>query len=138
MGSSPPEWLKELAEKDSAIEITGFVEDVRPVFARCFACVIPLESGSGFRGRTVELLASGVPVIGTTNALQSVQIEHGVNGFIADTDEEIIHWVVQLIEDKELRKRISNAGRTFAGNNYTLEATFGLLSNYFQKGAVIE
>ena len=138
MGSSPPGWLKELAEQDSSIEITGFVEDVRPVFKRCFACVIPLESGSGFRGRTVELLASGVPVIGTTNALQSVRVEHGVNGFIADTDEEIIHYVVQLIENKELRKSISDAGRTFAVNNYTLEATFGMLSNYFQKGVVIE
>jgi glycosyltransferase involved in cell wall biosynthesis len=136
MGASPPEWLKKIAVTDSTLEVTGFVGDVRPVFASCFAAVIPLESGSGFRGRTVELLASGVPVVGTTNALQSVRIEHGVNGFIADTDEEIIHWVVQLIQDKELRKRISDAGRTLASTNYTLEATFGILSKYLQKEVI--
>jgi glycosyltransferase involved in cell wall biosynthesis len=133
MGSSPPEWLINMAKMNPDIEVTGFVEDVRPVFARCFVSVIPLESGSGFRGRSVELLASGVPIIGTTNALQSVQINHGINGFVADTDDDIIHYVVRLAEDKELRKRISVAGREFVRTHYSLAATFGVLSNYLQK-----
>jgi glycosyltransferase involved in cell wall biosynthesis len=92
-----------------------------------------LNPGPGFRGRSVELLASGVPIIGTTNALQSVQINHGINGFVADTDDDIIHYVVRLAEDKELRKRISVAGREFVRTHYSLAATFGVLSNYLQK-----
>jgi polysaccharide biosynthesis protein PslH len=133
MGSSPPEWLKEIAAIDSAIEVIGYMEDVRPIFAGCFASIIPLDSGSGFRGRAVELLASGVPIVGTTNALQSVQIQHKINGFIADTDKDIIHWLVRLADDKYLRDKISNSGRIHANKYYSLETTFGKLSEWFKE-----
>lgn len=136
MGSGPPGWLKDTTSYDPDIIITGFVEDVRTVFAQCFACLIPLESGSGFRGRTVELLASGVPVIGTTNALKSVQIEHGVTGFIAETDEEIAAYAIKLIDDNVLRQEVSQAGKDFAKSHYTLEATFGRLSKYFSENFI--
>jgi glycosyltransferase involved in cell wall biosynthesis len=69
--------------------------------------------------------------VGTTNALQSVQISHGVNGIIADTDEELVQWAFKFLEDKEFRQRISLAGKAFAKANYSLEATFGMLSKYF-------
>ncbi len=131
MGSSPPEWLQTLADDDTSIEVTGFVDDIRPVLQKCTACLLPLESGSGFRGRTVELLASGIPVVGTTNALKSVRISHGVNGIIADTDEELVQWAIKLLADKDLHRSISLAGKEFVMENYSLEATFGKLSEYF-------
>ena len=124
-------WLQTLATDDPSLKVTGFVEDVRPVFKKCAACLLPLESGSGFRGRTVELLASGVPVVGTTNALQSVRISHRVNGIIADTDEELVQWSLKLLADKDLRRNISFTGKEFVESNYSLEATFGKLSEYF-------
>jgi len=130
MGSSPPTWLQTLATDNPSIIVTGFVEDVRSIFKKCSVCLLPLESGSGFRGRTVELLASGVPVVGTTNALQSVQISHEINGVIADTDEGLIQWTLKLLEDKVLYQRLSLAGKVFAKDNYSLEATFGKLSKY--------
>jgi len=131
MGSNPPQWLKEMTANDTGIEITGFVEDVRSVFSLCFACLIPLESGSGFRGRAVELLAAGVPIIGTSNALKSVQIEHEVNGFIAESDADIARYTLLLADDLRLRKTISQNGKNFAKKHYTREATFGKLSEYF-------
>ena len=78
MGAGPPECLSDMVMKDSSIEVTGYIEDVRKVFENCTLALIPLESGSGFRGRVIELLASGVPVIGTLNALQSVGIENEI------------------------------------------------------------
>jgi glycosyltransferase involved in cell wall biosynthesis len=133
MGSGPPDWLRKMTSHDPDIIITGFVEDVRTVFAKCFVCLIPLESGAGFRGRTVELLASGVPIIGTSNALKSVQIEHGVTGFIAESDKEIADCALKLLEDNALRQKMSQAGKVFAKNHYSLEATFSKLSNYFSE-----
>jgi len=132
MGSLPPAWLKSASEKDPSLIVTGFVDDVRTVFCRCAACLLPLESGSGFRGRTVELLASGVPVIGTTNALQSVQITHEVDGIIADTDEQLTEWTLKMMTDETFRKKISDAGKNFANTHYSLEATFGKLSAFFE------
>jgi glycosyltransferase involved in cell wall biosynthesis len=131
MGKNPPKWLQKIAETDNNIHVTGFVEDVRKVFAESFAALIPLESGSGFRSITVELLAAGVPVIGTHNALDSVGLTNGKNGFIFDSDKEIINCVVKLAKSPELRSKISREGQIFASENYSIEATFGKLGEYF-------
>lgn len=138
MGSSPPDWLINFSKTDTSIKVTGFVEDVREVFSRSIFALIPLESGSGFRGRAVELMASGVPVIGTRNALQSIHIEHEVNGIFAETDEEIIQWANNLIENKKLRDQLSGAGRVTVKNSFSLDATFGCLSRHFQKNMIHE
>lgn len=130
MGSNPPAWLIDKTSGDKSIRITGYIKDVRTVFCSCSACIIPLESGSGFRGRVVELLAGGVPVIGTDNALKSIQIEHGVNGYISDSDEEIAKYSVLMATDAEEREKIVRNGKEFVKDNYSIEATFGKLSEY--------
>jgi len=137
MGSGAPEWLIKLAGEEKAIEVTGFVEDVRPVFQRSLMAIIPLESGSGFRGRVIELLASGVPVIGTTNALNSVGLDHGINGLITDSDEEIVSYALQLIGNANMRHKLSMEGKEFVRRNYSLEATFGRLSQFFTENPTI-
>ncbi len=131
LGSAPPEWIVKMAENDEALIVTGFVQDVRPVLYSCNVCLIPLESGSGFRGRTVELLACGVPIIGTENALKSIKIEHGVNGIIAEADEIIIKWTLELLNNTKMCERISSSGKELVKQNYSLEATFGKLSEFF-------
>jgi glycosyltransferase involved in cell wall biosynthesis len=133
MGSGAPKWLFEQTASDPDITVTGFIEDIKEVFSKCFGCIIPLESGSGFRGRTVELLAAGVPVVGTYNALQSVNIENGLNGFVSDSDEQLARYVVQLAIDLKLRNSMIIAGRQHAIQHYSIEATFGKLSNYFSE-----
>lgn len=133
MGSGRPKWLEEEALSNKNINFLGFVKDVRPVFHQCLLSLIPLESGSGFRGRTIELLASGIPIIGTYNALASVKIEHGINGIIAESDEAIAKWTIELIKNNKLRNKISINGIDFAIKNYSLDVTFGKLSKYFQE-----
>lgn len=137
MGADPPNWLYEKTAGDNNITITGFVEDIGDIFNKCFCCIIPLESGSGFRGRTVELMAAGVPVIGTNNALQSIGITSGLNGIIEESNEELARWVLKLANEPELRLGIAKGGRELAIEKYSLEATHGrlssLLNQYYKK-----
>lgn len=130
LGAGPPEWLFRQTMNNPNIIITGFMPDVREILKKCFACILPLESASGFRGRTVELLASGIPVIGTANALKSVNISHGINGIVAESDEELCSWVLKIASDNTLRIRIAEEGRNHAIQNYTLEATHNKLNLY--------
>jgi glycosyltransferase involved in cell wall biosynthesis len=127
VGSNPPgDIISRHLTPD--ITVTGFVQDIRPVIGKCSFLILPLETGSGFRGRVVEVMALGVPVIGTSNALSSVGITDGVHGFLAESDEKIIEKAMMIINDNELRKRMSVACRVFAEKHFTVEATFGKLS----------
>lgn len=127
VGSNPP--LDLIRRHDSQnIEVTGFVKDIKPFVAPCVLMLLPLETGSGFRGRAIEVMALGVPIVGTANGLQSVGIDDGVNGFIAESDAEIISKTIMLMKDEKLRQMISENARKFVAKHYSLAATFGKLN----------
>jgi polysaccharide biosynthesis protein PslH len=129
LGSNPPEWLNEFRNRQDII-IKGFIEDIRPVLAESYLSLIPLESGSGFRGRTIELMAMGVPVIGTHNALDCLELEHAKHGYIIDDDQNIIKAALLLLKDNGKRNEIAFNALNFVKERYTIESTFGVLSQY--------
>ena len=132
VGANPPEQIRRLADGERVV-VTGFVDDVRPYIARCAVCVIPLDVAAGFRSRTVEVMGMGVPVIGTHMALDSVGLAHGSQGFIADDDAGMAEHAVHLLLDAELNCAIGREGRRFVEQRYSIEATIGRLSRFYQQ-----
>ena len=60
---------------------------------------------------TVEAMAAGcVPVV-INKGGQCEIVEHGVNGFLWNTLDELASYTLQLIEDETLRARMSMAAR---------------------------
>ena len=49
-------------------------------------------------------------------------IQDGVNGYLADTEEEWVNRISLLIEDEALRKEIGKQGRKTVENQYSVEA----------------
>jgi len=131
VGSGPSEEIKALHDGEKII-VTDFVKDVRPWLSKAWFKVIPLELGSGFRGRIVELMAMGIPVVGTHNALDSIGFENSKQGFICDTDEELIKYCLELIKNPVLRNNISLNAKDFVKKNYSMESTFGKLRKFLK------
>lgn len=131
VGSNPPEDIRALKNGKDII-VTDYVEDVRPWIAQAWLCLIPLELGSGFRGRVIELMAMGIPVVGTQNALESIGFKSDVHGFIADSNEELISISKRLLSNKVYRNQIGENAREFVKSTYTLESTFGKLNSYLK------
>ena len=61
--------------------------------------------------KIIQYMASGLPVIASPVGLNSEIVEHGVNGFLADTDEQWIEAIERLTSDRELRHQMGEAGR---------------------------
>ena len=131
LGARPPEWLQRM-HNGRDFTVTGFVEDIRPFIAGSYLSVLPLSTASGFRGRAIELMALGVPVIGTHNALDSIGITTGVDGYITDDVNEMIKLALDLFQDRELRHHISLNAKKLVSEKYSIEATFGKLSGTIQ------
>jgi glycosyltransferase involved in cell wall biosynthesis len=92
-----------------------------------------LELAAGFRGRVIDLMAMGIPVIGTQNALDCIEMENGVNGYISDNDDEMAAMAIALLEDPDRRNRISRECQNFATKKYSLEVTYGKLANIYDE-----
>lgn len=132
VGANPPEEIKKL-HNGKDIFITGFVKDIKEWIVKAGVMILPIEIAGGFRTRVVEVMALGVPVIGTHNALDCIEMQDGIHGFVTDSDEQMAGHAVKLITKPGLRKRMGEACKTFAAEKYSIEATYGKLSKYFSE-----
>jgi glycosyltransferase involved in cell wall biosynthesis len=84
-------------------------------------------------GRVVaEAMACGVPVVVESRVGASKHIEHGVNGFIADTDEAVLAAVEALRNDRALRASMSAAARATIAEVHTEETQRRILDFYLR------
>jgi glycosyltransferase involved in cell wall biosynthesis len=132
VGANPPDSIKKLHDNRSII-VTGYVDDIRAYLSKSSVMLIPLDVGVGFRSRVVEVLAMGIPVVGTHNALDNLEIIHGVHGFVSDSNEELANYTCKILADKVLRETMSGECRKFAVDNYDIESTYGKLSVFYSE-----
>lgn len=87
--------------------------------------IMPLVGGPFERGKCglklIQYLSCGVPVIGSPVGVNNQIIQHGINGFKADTLKDWIKYLRIMKEDSELRKKMGVEGRKFIIQNYSLK-----------------
>jgi glycosyltransferase involved in cell wall biosynthesis len=88
--------------------------------------LIPLPNVSWnphkFIMKTAQYMALGIVPIGTPLASNPEVIRHGENGFLADSDDEWVEYVTQVVTDTELRQRLSRTAADDALAKYSLKA----------------
>ncbi len=133
VGRGPTRDMLELAKRDPSIEITGEVEDVRSYFRDSDVFVCPVRLGGGFRGKILEAMASGVPVVSTGLGAEGVPARTGENILLADTPEEFAGAAVRLLEDEGLRNRIATNARKLVVENFSWQRGVEILSEVLEQ-----
>ncbi|MFO0773267.1 MAG: glycosyltransferase family 4 protein [Nitrospiraceae bacterium] len=110
VGRKPPQWVEALAQTDSRVRVTGFVEDVRPYFEEATVCVSPIVSGGGTRLKILDSLAMGVPVVSTPFAASGLDLQHGRHVLLPDTDAQFIEDTVRLLNAPTERAVLAQHG----------------------------
>lgn len=119
VGNAPPPVLTRLA--NDSIRVTGRVPDVRPYLARASAFVSPLRLGAGIKNKILEALAMGCPVVGTPVSLDGIAVTHEQDVLKSD-DKDIVNDVLRLLNDHELKSRLSKNGRKLIENHYSWDS----------------
>lgn len=73
--------------------------------------------------KALQYMALGIPTVAQRRGMNLSIIDHGVNGFLADTPCEWTAILRTLILDPELRTRIGRAGRETVLSRYSVEGT---------------
>jgi glycosyltransferase involved in cell wall biosynthesis len=108
VGSSPPPEITELASED--IIVTGYIKDIGPIMEQCRLSVVPLRFGTGVKGKVNTSMSYGLPVVGTSVAVEGMYLKNGENVLIADTVADFANAVIKLYENEDLWNRLSNNG----------------------------
>jgi polysaccharide biosynthesis protein PslH len=118
VGSDPPPSVRALTGLYPAVEVTGTVPDVRPFYREALLAIVPLRTGGGTRLKILEAFAAGVPVISTTLGAEGLNLSPGEHFLAADSHTEWVAACSAIANDAGLRRRLIQAGRKLAEDEY--------------------
>jgi len=119
VGRRPAPRVRELAEQDSAITVTGTVPDVRPYLAEASLMIVPLRVGGGTRIKIFEGMATGIPCLSTRIGAEGLPVTHGENHLLADEPEAFAAEIDRAFSDPEAAARIGKAGRQLVESRFS-------------------
>jgi glycosyltransferase involved in cell wall biosynthesis len=116
-GKDPAPALVSLG-RDPRVTLTGFLDDLRPVLARATVAAVPMVYGAGIQNKLLEAMASGVPVVASSVVASSLPFESGRDLLLADGTEALAASLVEALDDRALRERLSRAGRVYVETHH--------------------
>lgn len=111
IGFNPPPELLGLGNDRVVVMEGGTHSDVRKIYWKSDVFVAPIELGGGFRGKMLEALACGLPIVSTNLAAFGIDPVNGKEMFVTDDYDEFTEYVIRLLNDTSLRKTVSAMAR---------------------------
>ena len=128
VGSNPTRRMSELV-RGPAMELVGYVEKPADELSQFALVVCPFVGTYGFRSRIIELMATGVPVVGTPDAVAGMGFTAGLNIRVAEDDPGLAAAVVELLANEEQATAQSRAARQFVEAEYDFARSYRALAS---------
>lgn len=122
MGADPTPRMKDEADRDPSIIVTGRVPDVRPYFSDADVVVVPLRQGGGTRLKILEAFASERPVVSTTKGAEGLNGKDGTHLWLRDDTTSLVDAIEALWERPEYTQVAVAAARELVVSEYSWQA----------------
>jgi len=130
VGSNPSDEVKSLASKN--VKVTGFVSDseLQRIYQKSKLSVVPLLYGGGMKGKVIESMRFGLPLITTPTGLQGLD---NASEFIPSTDDpgKFSELISSYLDDKDKWISTSKAMIKFVKDHYSSEALWRIIKDDF-------
>jgi len=128
IGSTPPPEVIQL-QNDHVI-LTGFVDNdmLQEYYNTCRLSVAPLRYGAGVKGKVVEALSNGLPVVTTSFGAQGIPDAESAM-IISDEPEEMARKLIEIYNNAQKWETLSAAAAIIIEKYYsrnTVAKTFSL------------
>ena len=118
VGRQPDTAASRAIAADPRIELTGGVEDIRPIVSRASVFVVPLRIGGGTRLKILDALSMGRAVVSTTIGCEGLAVEPGRSILIADDPVSLAREIARVLADPALAARLGAEGRALVERRY--------------------
>jgi glycosyltransferase involved in cell wall biosynthesis len=130
IGSNPPDEIQEIACEN--IIVTGFVSDEKldEYFGRCRLMVAPLRYGAGVKGKIVQAMYEGMPIVTTSIGAEGFE-EAEKYMMIADDADEFTNKIIEAYGDEVSLKEYSELGSAYCHKFFSVEYAKQQMKNIF-------
>jgi GT2 family glycosyltransferase/2-polyprenyl-3-methyl-5-hydroxy-6-metoxy-1,4-benzoquinol methylase/glycosyltransferase involved in cell wall biosynthesis len=130
VGYAPPPEV--VALQGPRVVVTGQVPDVAVFLDRARLVLAALRFGAGVKGKVVDALRMGVPVVTTPIGAEGIGIVSGRDALIADDAVSLARHVVDLLEAPERCAALSVRGAKLIREGYSRLAARRSIATVFQ------
>jgi sugar transferase (PEP-CTERM/EpsH1 system associated) len=136
-GSSPLRRVRQLAEEDSSITVTGAVPDIRPYLWRSAVAVAPLFEARGLQNKVLEAAAAGLPSVITSAVWAGLPQEGLAACRLADDADAFARAVIDLLQRSPAERRAlaGSGGLAALGWQSSLAPLCDLIESAAARGA---
>jgi glycosyltransferase involved in cell wall biosynthesis len=125
--SNKPYFIEGMDILNQSWSIENEVENLRSIDIG----LMPLIDDEWSRGKcgfkALQFMCLGIPVVISPVGTNKEIVTHGKSGYLANTNEEWVKYLLDLIDDEKKRKILGLAGREFVITKYTYEVTTPIL-----------
>ena len=134
VGSKVTEEIKALAQPDNGIVIKGFVseEELARLYATCKVVVVPLRYGAGVKGKVVEAIYNGAPIVTTATGAEGIPFVDQVLK-IADGAENFASATISLYRDNTRCRQLCHRTQDYIRKHFSLDGAWEVVRGDFSR-----
>ena len=122
VGNALNETVRSYGSELPQARMVGWVPSLQPYFERARISVVPLLHGAGTKGKLIQAMMSGIPIVSTRIGIEGLNLRHGEHLLVADDPDSFASSIVRLLDDAELWQRLSHEGNAYITARHGREA----------------
>ncbi|RIJ77066.1 glycosyltransferase [Nakamurella silvestris] len=111
------------------VETTGWVPDLDPVYRGARVVIAPIRFGAGVKGKVIEAIQHGVPVVGTATSFEGINLVPGTDVLAAEDAVGFAAAIVRLLTDDTLWTAMAGSGQTRMVEQFSAKTARGVLED---------
>ncbi len=120
VGTEPHRRVKAL--ESANVKVTGWVEDIRPWFAKSKMLVAPMFLGAGLQNKLLQAMAMQIPCITTPLANSALGANPNEEISVGTNEKEISEQIINLLQNPDKAEQLAEAGYQFIQNKFSWDA----------------
>lgn len=135
VGSKVTEEIKALEQDGNGIIIKGFVseEELERLYSACKLVVVPLRYGAGVKGKVVEAIYNGAPIVTTSTGAEGIPFVESVLE-IADEPEKFADCVTELYGNDGRCQELCHKTQDYIRQYFSMDGAWKVIEEDFRDG----
>lgn len=127
-GAYPSQKVTDLQNVKEGFLVHGRTDDVSEVIAKARISLVPLRFGAGIKGKILDAMQVGTPVISTTIGAEAMTLNGDFNGSIVDSAEDFASAAVRLYQSEEDWRQAQKTGFEIIVSKFSKEVCYSSLA----------